>query len=90
MFMNKEAEMTPGKKQETGQAEKKYLWFGFGNYGGQPIQQIGGGIVRDPDLLDGIGPSKPARSPLIYVFTALIGFTLLVLLLVWGISLLAT
>lgn len=79
--------MTTGKKQETGQSQKKYLWFGFGNYSAQPIQQMGGGIVRDPNLLqDTVQNSASERSPVVRIAAAVIGFTLIVLLLVWGLS----
>jgi hypothetical protein len=87
MIMSKEAEMTTSKKQETGQSPKKYLWFGSGNYGGRPTQQIGGGIVRDPNLIEELRDPSPGRSPIIYVGGGVIGFTVLVILFVWGISL---
>lgn len=86
--MNEEVEMSTNHEQKTARSQKKYLWFGFGNYSGQPIQQIGGGIVRDPNLLEDIGSSAAGRSPLVSILAAVIGFTLFVILLVWGISLL--
>ena len=74
--------------QGEGKTKKKYMWFGFGNYGGQPIQQIGGGIVRDPNLLQNtLQNSESERSPVVRIGATVIGFTCVVLLLVWGLAL---
>lgn len=32
--------------------QKKYLWFGYGVYGGQPTLQVGGGMVRNTDMVE--------------------------------------
>lgn len=82
-------------ESKDGQSEdrlrKKYLWFGFGNYGGQPIQQIGGGSVRDPDLLENLykTPSEErSQYPyFVYIAAGLVALTLVVILVVGVISL---
>jgi len=79
------------KGQKADQRPKKYLWFGYGNYGGQPNIQTPAGNIRAPGLFEELSEeSKTERSPLtlfMRVSIAVIGFTLLVMLLVWGISL---
>ena len=73
------------KGQKTDQRPKKYLWFGYGNYGGgHPTTQIGGGNVRDPSLFEVL--SKNVKPCLIYALAALVGLTLLAMLLAWGMS----
>ena len=82
-------------KIESGQAGerrvKKHLWFGYGNYGGLPNLQVGGGFVRDPGLFEALtGSPGKARSPLqslLYAAGILIGVMLLVMLAAWAITL---
>ena len=90
--MNKEVAMTElDKGQKTDQSPKKHLWFGYGNYGGLPNIQIGGGYVRDPSLFEKLTENpKTARSPMTFFMcavSALIGLMVFVMLLAWGISL---
>jgi hypothetical protein len=33
-------------------AEEEYLWYGYGTYGIQPNVQLGGGLARDPQILE--------------------------------------
>ena len=40
------------KEQKAGQPTKKYLWLGYGNYGGSPNPQIGSGFIRNPGLIE--------------------------------------
>ena len=87
--MNKEVKMTRfEKRQEPGQSKKRYLWFGFGNYGGQPTQQIGGGFIRNPDMLEKKG-GRFSRTYFAYIAGGVILLTLLVMLVAWAISLFA-
>lgn len=79
------------KGQKTERRPKKYLWFGYGNYGTQPNLQIPTGNVRDPGFFEELSKeTSTERSPTAF-FTcaavALIGLTLLAMLLAWGISL---
>jgi hypothetical protein len=77
---------TLDKGQKTNPRRKKYLWFGYGNYGGgHPTTQIGGGNVRDPSLFEEL--SKNTRTCFLYAAAGLVGLTLLAMLLAWGISL---
>jgi hypothetical protein len=79
------------KGQKADQCPKKYLWFGYGNYGGQPNIQTPAGNIRAPGLFEELSEeSKTERSPLtlfMRISIAVIGFTVLVMLLVWVISL---
>ena len=82
------------KGQKADRQPKKYLWFGYGNYGGgQPNIQIGGGNIRDPGLFEELskntktGPSSMACF--MYAVAVSVGLTVLVMLLAWGISLVA-
>jgi len=87
--MNQEVEMTKLEKgPESGQSKKRYLWFGFGNYGGQPTQQIGGGFVRNPDMLEKKG-GRFSVTYFAYIAGGVILLTLLVMLVAWAISLFA-
>ena len=76
------------KAQESGHAKKRYLWLGFGNYGGQPTQQIGGGFIRNPDMLDKQG-ERFSVPYFVYLAVGVILFTLLIILVAWAISLFA-
>ncbi len=82
-------ELDKGKKAD--QRPKKYLWLGYGNYGGPPNNQIGGGIIRDPSLFEELSKNtKTERSSItcfMYAVAASVGLTVLVMLLAWGISL---
>lgn len=74
------------KRQKADQRPKKYLWFGYGNYGGgHPTTQIGGGNVRDPSLFEDL--SKNTKTCIMYAAAGLVGLTVLAMLLAWGISL---
>ena len=78
--------------QGEGKTQKKYMWFGFGNYGGQPFQQIGGGYVRDAGPFEKLfKTSKEQRSPwgfFVYVALGLLAVMLLVMVGAWVVSLL--
>ena len=76
------------KGQESGRSKKRYLWFGFGNYGGQPTQQIGGGYIRNPDMLEKKG-GRFSATYFAYIVAGVILLTLLAMLLAWAISLFA-
>ena len=81
------------KGQDAGHRPRKYLWFGYGNYGGgHPNMQIGGGNIRDPGLFEELSKNtKTERSWLrvsLYAAAVLAGVMLLVMLLAWGLSLL--
>ena len=81
----------PAEPQKADRRPKKYLWFGYGNYGGQPNLQIGGGNVRDPRLFEILSDNrKTDASPMtifMWVISAVIGLTMLVMLLAWAPSL---
>ena len=90
--MIKEVEMTElNKVKKTAEPPRKYLWFGYGNYAGQPNIQTPAGNIRAPGFFE--EPSeemKTDHSPstmLMRILSAVIGFTLFVMLLVWGLSL---
>jgi hypothetical protein len=87
MFMSKEVEMTElGKGQKEDQQPKKYLWFGYGNYGGGNVtRQLGGGNVRDPSLFEEL--FKNSKTCFLYAAALLVGVMVLVMLLAWGLSL---
>ena len=80
------------KGQQADQHNKKYLWFGYGNYGANPNLQVGGGNIRDPGLLETFFKTeKTERSSMIffvYILAALIGLASLTMLLAWVVSLL--
>ena len=89
--MDKEVAMTElDEEKKATQARKKYIWFGYGNYGG-PNPQIGGGNIRDPNVFErlsddqDIGRSK--MTAFMWVIAGVFGLTLFVLFLAWGISL---
>jgi len=74
------------KGQKSDQPPKKYLWFGYGNYGGgQPNNQIGGGNIRDPSLFKTL--SKNPGTCFLYAAAALVGVMALAMLAAWGVSL---
>jgi hypothetical protein len=79
------------KERKADQRPKKYLWLGYGNYGGQPNIQTPVGNIRDPSLFEELSKnSKTERSPMrffIYVISAVIGVMAFVMLLAWGLSL---
>jgi hypothetical protein len=90
--MSTEVAMTElDKEQKPDQRPKKYLWFGYGNYGGSPNLQIGGGYVRDANLFEKLYKNtKTESSPMacfMYAGAMLVGLMLLVMLLAWGASL---
>jgi hypothetical protein len=92
MQLSKEVAMPESDKgQKTDQRHKKFLWFGYGNYGGQPNLQIGGGYIRNPDVVEELFEEpKTERSSItffMYVVSALIGLTAFAILFAWGISL---
>ena len=78
--------------KKTKRPSKKYLWFGYGNYGGLPNLQIGGGNVRDPGLFETLsGNQKKEGSPVRFILYAagiLLGLMLIVMLAAWGFTLL--
>jgi len=93
MMKSKEVTMTrQNKGQQADQPNKKYLWFGYGNYSANPNLQIGGGNIRDPGLFAMFfRTEKIERSPMIffvYILAGLIGLAALTMLLAWGVSLL--
>ena len=74
------------KGQKADQQPKKYLWFGYGNYGGGHItRQLGGGNVRDPSLIEEL--FKNSNTCFLYAAALLVGLMVLVMLLAWGVSL---
>ena len=76
------------KDQQADQRPKKYLWFGYGNYGGgNPTTQIGGGNVRDPSLIENL--SKNTNTCSIVAVIVLVGLPVLAMLLAWVTSLIA-
>ncbi len=78
------------KGQKAEQPSKKYLWLGYGNYGGSSVQ-LGGGFVRNPGILaDFFKHPNKAASPLAWILYAVAGVLAvmgLVMLLAWGITL---
>ena len=90
--MNEEVAMTEvNKERKANQRPKKYLWFGYGNYGGQPNIQTPAGNIRDTGLFEELSrKSKTERSPMtffIYATITVIGVMVFVMLLAWGLSL---
>ena len=79
------------KGQKADQRPKKYLWFGYGNYGGSPNPQIGGGTIRDPGLFEKLYKDTKtelsSKTCFIYAIAVAVGLTVLVMLLAWGLSL---
>ena len=80
------------KGQKADQRPQKYLWFGYGNYGGgHPNIQIGGGNIRDPGLFEALSKNtetKPSgMTCFMYAAAVLVGSMVLAMLLAWGISL---
>ena len=77
--------------QKTGRRAKKYLWFGYGNYGTQPNLQIPAGNVRDPGVLEELSKeSKTGRSALPFFACAILavaGLMAFAMALAWGLSL---
>jgi hypothetical protein len=43
--------IAPDSGHRDARSSRKRLWFGFGNYAANPSLHIGGGYVRDPNLL---------------------------------------
>lgn len=83
-------ELDKGQKAE--RRAKKYLWFGYGNYGGgHPNMQIGGGNIRDPSLFDELSKNTKTKSSWIryfmYAAAGLVGLMVGAMLLAWGLSL---
>lgn len=80
------------KGQKADRRPKKYLWFGYGNYGGgQPNMQIGGGNIRDPSLFEELSKNTKTKSSWIryfmYAAAGLVGLMVVAMLLAWGLSL---
>ena len=80
------------KGQKANRRPKKYLWFGYGNYGGgHPNLQIGGGNVRDPSLFEELSKNTKTKSSWIryfmYAAAGLVGLMVVAMLLAWGLSL---
>lgn len=77
--------------QKADQQPKKYLWFGYGNYGGGHLtRQIGGGNIRDPSLFDELYKNSKVESPgtcFVYAVAMVVGLMVLTMLFAWGISL---
>jgi hypothetical protein len=95
MYMSKEVAMPElDKAQKTDQRRKKYLWFGYGNYGGgQPTMQIGGGNIRDPGLFEELSKNrntKPSWMTCFMYAAVFVGLMLLAMLVAWGVSLVAS
>lgn len=80
------------KDKDAGRKSKKHLWFGYGNYGGLPNMQVGGGYVRDPGLFDKLaGNAKIERSPVRFLACAVIvflGVMAFVMAAAWSVTLL--
>jgi hypothetical protein len=92
MQLGKEVAMAEVKKgQKADERQKKFLWFGYGNYGSQPNLQIGGGYVRNPavfeELLEQPKTQRSSITFFMYVVAALIGLMAFAILFAWGISL---
>jgi len=79
------------KEQKPGQRPKKYLWLGYGNYGGSPNPQIGWGFIRDPGLIEKLYKDTKtelsSKTCFMYAVAVSVGLTVLVMLLAWGLSL---
>ena len=79
------------KEHKAGQRPKKYLWLGYGNYGGSPNPQIGGGFIRDPGLIEKLYKDTKtglsSKTCFMYAIAVSVGLTVLVMLLAWGLSL---
>ena len=79
------------KGQKADRRPKKYLWFGYGNYGSQPNLQIPAGNVRDPGVFEELSKdSKTDRSAMPFFACAVIvvtGVMAFVMLLAWVMSL---
>ena len=79
------------KGQKADRRPKKYLWFGYGNYGSQPNLQIPAGNVRDPGVFEELPQdSKTERSPVRFfacAAAAVVGLMLFVMLLAWVVTL---
>ena len=79
------------REQKAGRRRKKYLWFGYGNYGSQPNLQIPAGNVRDPGVFEELPQdSKTERSPVRFfacAAAAVVGLMLFVMLLAWVVTL---
>ncbi len=77
------------KGQKADQRPKKYLWLGYGNYGGSPNPQIGGGIIRDPALFEKLytKTALSSKTCFMYAVAVSVALTALVMLLAWGLSL---
>jgi hypothetical protein len=77
--------------QKADRRPKKYLWFGYGNYGSSPTNQIGGGNIRDPGLFEKLYKDTKAelssKTCFMYAVAVSVGLTVLVMLLAWGLSL---
>ena len=79
------------REQKAGRRPKKYLWFGYGNYGSQPNLQIPAGNERDPGVFEELPQdSKTERSPVRFfacAAAAVVGLMLFVMLLAWVVTL---
>ena len=78
--------------QKADQPPKKYLWFGYGNYGGgHATTQIGGGNIRDPGLFEKLYKDTKtglsSKTCFMYAVAGSVGLTVLVMLLAWSLSL---
>ena len=90
--MSKEVAMTKlDKEHKAGQRPKKYLWLGYGNYGGFPNPQIGGAFIRNPGLIEKLYKDTKtefsSKTCFMYAIAVSVGLTVLVMLLAWGLSL---
>ena len=85
--MSKEVAMTKlDTEQKAVQQPKKYLWFGYGNYGGGNLtRQLGGGNVRDPSLFEEL--FKNSKTCFLYAIAILVGVMVLAMLFAWVLSL---
>lgn len=84
--------MTEGnQEQKADRRSKKHLWFGYGNYGGLPNLQVGGGNIRDPGLFETLLEyTQKERTPLrsiLWAMTVLLGVMLFTMLAAWGLTL---
>jgi hypothetical protein len=92
IYRTKEVAMTElDKGQKAGRRPKKYLWFGYGNYGTQPNLQIPAGNVRDSGIFEELSKEpKTERSPMAFFGCAaivVVGLMGIVMLLAWVVSL---
>lgn len=80
-----------GKGQKADRRPKKYLWFGYGNYGSQPNLQIPAGNVRDPGVFEELSQEAKTERPTIPFFMcatlAVAGVMAFVMLLAWLVTL---